>query len=250
MRNSGFYSVALYNRIQHKKQQTLVRIVSVFIIINSFCFKTDHIKKSSLFLIPTMARAIAKSPAKKATKKSAKKAVKSPAKKAVKKSSAARSGSNKERILHAIASRAVFGEEKCSRAMIMGLALITSAKSFSNILPDLKKRDGYVDYDANSIWLTEKGRNHVGPEALAVPENNDAMQAIIRSNTLNSKKAREIFDELLDSKWYTRDEIAAKMNMPKNKSFQNAVGSLSKIVDKKGGKIRLSDICFPCGRPE
>jgi len=185
------------------------------------------------------ARAVKKSPAKKAPKKPAKK----------KSFGAAPSGTNKERILKAIASRAALGEERSSRKTIMGMALITSEKSFANVIPDLKKRDGFVDYDAKWIWLTQTGRNHIGEDALAIPTDNGPMQDKIRSDMLKSKKAREIFDIMLDGHWYTRRELAEKMDQDYNKGFQNAVGSLSKIVGKDGDKIRLADICFPSGRP-
>lgn len=180
-------------------------------------------------------------------KPSIKKATKKPTtKKASKKPSAA--GSNKERTLQALASQFSFGHEKSPRNTIMTMAEIGSPKSFANMLPDLK-RDGLVEYDSKFIWLTEAGKDHVGEEALAAPKDNGPMQEKIRSGMLKGKKAREIFDFLLDGKWYTRQEIADKMGLPYNKGYQNAVGSLSKITEKQGGKIRLADMCFPAGRP-
>jgi len=129
----------------------------------------------------TRARAVKKSSGKKAPAK------KPPAKK--KSSGATPSGSNKERILKAIASRTALGEEKPSRKSIMGMAVITSEKSFANVIPDLKKRDGFVDYDAKSIWLTQAGRDHIGEEFLAVPTDNGPMQDKIRSDMLKGKKS-------------------------------------------------------------
>lgn len=183
-------------------------------------------------------------------KPSIKKATKKPATKKAskKKSGAIPKGSNKERTLQALASQFSFGHEKAPRNTIMTMAEIGSPKSFANMLPDLK-RDGLVEYDSKFIWLTDAGKDHVGEEALAAPKDNGPMQEKIRSGMLKGKKAREIFDFLLDGKWYTRQEIAEKMGQVYNKGFQNAVGSLSKIVERQGGKIRLADMCFPAGRP-
>lgn len=193
------------------------------------------------------AKAIKKAPAAKASKKPPSKQASASKKKP---SGAARAqGSNKERIVGALASQFAMGFDKPDRKTIMGLALITSAKSFANILPDLKKRDGLVDYDSKCIWLTDAGKDHVGEDALAVPTDNGPMQEKLRSTMLKSKKEREVFDFLTDGKWYTRQEIADSMGHAFNKSFQNAVGAVGKVCEKQGGKMRLKDMCFPAGRP-
>ena len=202
---------------------------------------------------PTRSCTSAKKAAKKPSIKtpSAKKAsIKKPsAKKPSKKpSGAAPKGSNKERTLQALASQFSFGHEKADRNAIITEAQIASPKSFANMLPDLK-REGLVDYDSKLIWLTEAGKDHVGEDALSAPKDNGPMQEKIRSGMLKGNKAKDIFDFLLDGKWYTRPEIAEEMGLEKNKSFANAVGSLSKITEKQGGKIRLVDMCFPAGRP-
>jgi len=58
--------------------------------------------------------------------------------------------------------------------MIMGLALITNKNSFNTTILNMKKKDHWVEYDKDSIWLTEDGKEYVGPSALAVPQTNDA----------------------------------------------------------------------------
>ena len=165
--------------------------------------------------------------------------------------STSRSGASYlDRIVHAIASRVAMGEERPCRKMIMGLALITSPRSFSTTLLNIKKKRGFVGYDRNSVWLTAAGRAYVGPASLAIPQSNDAMQDKIRENMVKGTRARKIYDLLLDGQWHTKAELAAMMNLENNKSFGTTVSSLSKIVERKGGKIRLVDMAFPCGRPE
>lgn len=197
-----------------------------------------------------MARANNKS----STKKSPIKTSKKPATKkapASKKSTARAPGdSNKDRILKAIASRMVFGEDQPSRTLIIQLAQIGSPKSFANTIATLKKKENLVMYDKDSIWLTEEGKNYVGEEAFAAPQSNDEMQDRVRE-TLKGGKPKKIFDFLLDGEWHTRDEIAEHLgDDPTKKGFKNSIGSLSKHVEKKEKSCRLLDYLFPAGRPE
>ena len=154
-----------------------------------------------------------------------------------------------DRILKAIASRAAFREEKPCRKMIMGLAGMANEKSFSTTILNMKNK-GLVEYDRTTIWLTEKGKQEVGEDALAVPQNNDAMQANLRENQVKGKVPRKIFDILLDGRAYGRAELAEMLEMEDNKSFGTYVSALSKVSERvEGKKIRLKDIAFPCGRP-
>ena len=154
-----------------------------------------------------------------------------------------------DRIVNAIASKHGLGDEKPTRKMIMGMALIINKGSFNTTILNLKKKYNRVDYDATSIWLTQEGRDYVGPDVMVVPKNNDGMQDKIRSEMIKGIKPRRIFDLMLDGGWYSRDELATAMKLPNNNSFGTYVSSLSKIVERKSGKIRLSDMVFPCGRP-
>ena len=111
------------------------------------------------------------------------------------------------------------------------------------------KNKGLVSYDTHTITLTDQGREQVGPEALEVPQNNDAMQKKLKED-IKSKRSREIFDLLIDGKAYSRGELADMLKMENNKSFGTYVSSLSKLTERiDGGKIRLKDIAFPVGRP-
>jgi len=110
------------------------------------------------------------------------------------------------------------------------------------------KNKRLVRYDTPTVWLTDLGLETVGPEAVRVPASNDAMQQKLKES-VKGKKPCEIYDILTNGKAYSRAELARMMNMDDNKSFGTYVSSLSKIVERQDGKIRLPDIAFPCGRP-
>lgn len=154
-----------------------------------------------------------------------------------------------DRIVCAIASRHSLGEEKPCRTLIRGLAAIINRKSFDTTIAAMKKKDRWVEYDKVSIWLTEEGKDYVGPKALAVPQTNDAMQDKIRTEVIKGRNPNKIFEFMLDGRWYSRAELAKAMELPDNKSFGTYISCLSKVVERKNGKIRLADMVFPVGRP-
>eukprot|EP00536_Pseudo-nitzschia_multiseries_P008122 jgi/Psemu1/197219/e_gw1.200.58.1 len=154
-----------------------------------------------------------------------------------------------DRIVLAIASRQALGEAKPLRDTIMGLALITNKNSFNTTISNIKKKDNWVEYDKDSIWLTEDGKDYVGPGALSVPQTNDAMQDKIRTEMVKGQKPRQIFDAMLDGGWHSREELAETLNLPNNNSFGTYISALRKVVTRDNKKIRLADFVFPCGRP-
>jgi hypothetical protein len=173
---------------------------------------------------------------------------KSPAKK-VKKKTVRSNIISVDRILQAIASRIAYGEKKPTRKMIMGMALMTNKKSFNTTILNIKKKYRRVDYDRDMIWLTQEGRDYVGPDVMSVPASNDAMQDKIRTEMIKGMKPRQIFDLMLYGGWHSRAELAIAMNLPDKKSFGTYISTLSKVVERQSGKIRLLDMVFPCGRP-
>eukprot|EP00532_Pseudo-nitzschia_australis_P016156 CAMPEP_0168251896 /NCGR_PEP_ID=MMETSP0141_2-20121125/3328_1 /TAXON_ID=44445 /ORGANISM="Pseudo-nitzschia australis, Strain 10249 10 AB" /LENGTH=192 /DNA_ID=CAMNT_0008188085 /DNA_START=21 /DNA_END=596 /DNA_ORIENTATION=- len=154
-----------------------------------------------------------------------------------------------DRIVLAIASLHALGESKPTRHLVMGLALILNKKSFSTTILNMKKKDNWVEYDKDSIWLTEEGKEYVGPDTLAVPQTNDAIHDKIRTDMIKGGKPRQIFDLMLDGRWYSRAELSEAMKCPDNKSFGTYISTLTNVVEREKGKIRLRDFAFPCGRP-
>ena len=152
------------------------------------------------------------------------------------------------RILKAIATQNAMGKEKADRTVVQKLVGMTSKKSYDTTLLNLKNKD-LVMYDTPTVWLTEHGLETVGPDAVAVPKNNDAMQDKLKEG-VKGKVPRQIFDILTNGNAYARAELAAMMEMDDNKSFGTYVSALSKVVERvEGKKIRLPDLAFPCGRP-
>jgi hypothetical protein len=155
-----------------------------------------------------------------------------------------------DRIINAIASRRAFGETKANRKLIMGLATMTNKKCFDTTILNMKKKKNWIDYDKETVWLTQEGEEHVSPDALAVPRNNDDMQEKIRMDMIKGgKRSREIFNLMLDGRYYTKADLAEAMEMENNKSFGTYMSALSQVSEREGGKIRLVDFVFPCGRP-
>jgi hypothetical protein len=149
-----------------------------------------------------------------------------------------------------LASRRGFGETKANRKLIMGLATMTNKKYFDTTILNMKKKNNWIDYDKETVWLTQEGEEHIGPDALAVPKNNDDMQEKIRMDMIKGgKRSREIFDLMLDGRYYTKADLAEAMGMENNKSFGTYISALSQVSEREGGKIRLVDFVFPRGRP-
>ena len=155
-----------------------------------------------------------------------------------------------DRIVNAVASRRAFGETKANRKLIMGLATILNKKSFDTTILIMKKKKNWIDYDKETVWLTKEGEEHVSPDALVAPKNNDDMQEKIRMDMLKGgKRPCGIFNLMLDGRYYTKADLAEAMGMENNKSFGTYMSTLSQVSEREGGKIRLVDFVFPCGRP-
>lgn len=153
------------------------------------------------------------------------------------------------RILQALVSQRAVGIVDADRGTIQGLAAMPNKKSFDTTLLNMKKKQGWVTYTTTTVTLTDAGIEEMGgAEAVAFPTNNTAMQDKLKEN-IKQKKSREIFDLLADGRAFTRTELADKMGMEDNKSFGTCISALSTVVEREGGKIRLKDIAFPCGRP-
>ena len=155
-----------------------------------------------------------------------------------------------KRIIEAIASQMIVGVERPSKKVIAGLAAITSKGSFNTTLLNMKKKGGLVEYDKDTVWLTEKGKKMLPSDALRMPQNNDGVQAKLKEQ-VKGKVPGLIFDILTDGNAYSREDIASKLGVLNNASLGTYISSLSKVSERVDGKkkIQLKDIAFPCGRP-
>lgn len=158
--------------------------------------------------------------------------------------------SAKTRILLAIASELALGKDEADKQRVFSLTGMTNKHTFDTNCSSMKKKGLIQDGEqsgSKALKLTKKGLEEVGPEAVARPKNNDAAQEKLKAQIKN-KKAHEIFDILVDGRAYSRDELAKKLGVEKNKTFSTYVSYLSKVVDKEGNKLKLKDVAFPCGR--
>jgi hypothetical protein len=168
-------------------------------------------------------------------------------------SSTTTKGPMKDRILLAIASQmALQGNtsDGVEKTLAMSAVGSTNQHSFDTICSALKK-SGLIGKVGTLLTLTEAGIEAVGgADAIKPPENNGEAQAMLREK-LKAGKAKQMFDKLADGNAYKREDLAKEVGMDAtSKSFGTYISSLSKMVDKvDGGKIRLKDVAFPCGRP-
>ncbi|CAB9518891.1 expressed unknown protein [Seminavis robusta] len=156
---------------------------------------------------------------------------------------------NIEKILQAVASLHALGQAKPCKKQAQAMAGIPDKKTFDTYCGTMKNKKGLIVYDKETIELTEKGREEVGPAALEVAATNDAMHDKIKEQ-LKNKRSREIFEILADGRAWSKDELADKMGIENNKSFGTYLSALSKYTEKtKDGKYALKDEVFPFGRP-
>jgi hypothetical protein len=155
-----------------------------------------------------------------------------------------------DHVVEAIASQMIMGIDRPPQKVVQGLAGMSSTGSFNTTLLNMKKKTGAVDYDSNTVWLTEKGKKMLPADAFRKPQTNDKMLKKLKEQ-VDGTKPKEIFDVLTDGKAYTRQELADKLQVQNNNSFGTYISKLSKVAERVDGKkkIRLPDVAFPCGRP-
>jgi len=157
---------------------------------------------------------------------------------------------NADRIVDALALFIKLGKSKPSRSKVMGVALMTNASSFATTISSIKNKTGHIDFNGNSIWLTEIGRDFVRDRKVRLPWKNDGIQQVIRSDLIKGLRPRQIFDVMLDGQWHSRAELAKATGLPENTSFRTYISSLYKVTERKpNGSIRLFEFAFPFGRP-
>lgn len=161
----------------------------------------------------------------------------------------AKKQSMKDRILHAIACQHALGKESVDKTLVINLCTVTNRHTFDTTCAAMKKTQLIEYVDSGQMKLTQQGLELAG-DAAKPPENNDAAQEMLKEK-LAVSKSKEMFDVLADGRAYSRAEIASAVGMDVNaKTFKTYISYLSKLVEKvDGGKIRLMDIAFPCGRP-
>ena len=123
---------------------------------------------------------------------------------------------------------------------------------------------GYVDYDRTTVTITATGLEAAKKEAKnnghdlddGLDLTNESTQDRIKETYKLSGAKAKIYDLLLDGKAHPREDIMAAIACTNKDSFRVFIGSLSTngLVEQfnqgKKKMLKLSDLCFPFGRPE
>lgn len=132
-------------------------------------------------------------------------------------------------------------------------------KSLSTTLLNLKKNDGYVEYDTETVWLTEKGlktaKDKYGEKAEKAVDTESVHQTLIDMHKITGSK-RKIFD-LLKERPMTDEELMKSIGCNNKKSFGTYTSALNsaKITESTmDGTVKtfqlVESTCFPFGRPK
>ena len=120
--------------------------------------------------------------------------------------------------------------------------------TFHNRLTPLKN-DGYITFVSGDVSITEKGFE-VAPEVEPIAPTNEKAQEQFKSKL--KKMAVRIFDHLTDGREYGKKELAETLKVAYNSTFHNAMTQLIKegaAVYPTKGSVKLTEDCFPEGRP-
>lgn len=157
-----------------------------------------------------------------------------------------------EKILQAIGKLRVIGTEQPTRDQVQKFSGNTKTKAgFDKNLGNLKKK-GFVEYpDGKTVALTDQGVEYVG-EVDPSDLSNEAIQNEMKE--MIPAKARDIFDALLDGKEHDRKKLAEQLKYDMNKlsGYQKNISQMRTLgfVDYPSKTtIKLTDSCFPLGRP-
>ena len=152
-----------------------------------------------------------------------------------------------QRILNLVLSlETKYRNPSVDRAMIISMAGI-KATTFPVTLSNLKKQ-GLIEYDKTSIRLTTKGREKA--TVVDIPDNESIQQELKAKHKLGGKQGK-LFDMLLDGESHDRAHVAESVGYTNKATFAVALSNMKKmgIIEYDKHTIKLTDICFPFGRP-
>jgi hypothetical protein len=130
--------------------------------------------------------------------------------------------------------------------------------TFRNACAMLKKMNLIECPCASSIRINAHGLRLANDLSDGTPARlnttNESIQDDIKTTLLQkNKKAMQMFELMVDGRDYNKRELATTVGCPTcNSTFRNAMAFLKtrNLVDyPDAGSIRLSDMCFPFGRP-
>ena len=138
-------------------------------------------------------------------------------------------------------------ESNAPRQKVMSASGVKSS-TFPVTISGMKKK-GLIEYDKEFIRLTEEGRAQANPAA--VPIDNKTAQDEIREKHKVGGKAALLFDILVDGCTHDRAEIQTAIGCDNKATFSVMICNLKKkeIIEYDKTTIRMTDLCFPLGRP-
>jgi hypothetical protein len=178
------------------------------------------------------------------------------AKKVVSRRNAGSKGSTgTQRILDATLSyemRSKDDEVDVPREFVASMSGLKAA-TFPVTISGLKKK-GLIEYDANTIRLTDLGRSRAKydvNESVAT-DNTATLADIKKKHRLQGGMAGRLFDLLQDGRICDRAAAAKEIGCENKGTLAVMLCNLKKngVIDYDRKTIKLADMCFPFGRPE
>lgn len=151
------------------------------------------------------------------------------------------------------------GTDKPSRKLLSQLSRYPE-HSLSTTLLNIKKKDGHVDYDKDSAWLTETGwqaaQDKFGDQIISegLMDNSATHESLKSMHNLTGSKLK-IFDNLTDGSAKSYEELMELIGCTNPKSFGTYASALKSaglaetVTENGTKKLQLVDTCFPFGRP-
>lgn len=164
----------------------------------------------------------------------------------------------------------VFGKADGEEILIEKKKLMTLSgypgveKAWGNILTKVKNKDKLIVYKGKFVGLTEKGQE-IAAQAKPRFSSNEEVQEHLKETRLTKggNVVKQVYDWLCDGQTRTYDEIAEHLSDLNQKTYDPAAKSFGNILTFMRGKtglmenvgassekkVRLTDTCFPEGRP-
>lgn len=161
----------------------------------------------------------------------------------------AKNSSGKQRILDCILAIEMQQKHHCSVPR-KAIAACSGVKSNTFVVTlSMLKKQGLIEYDTDSIRLTDKGRDKANP--CAVPLDNSLAQENMKLRNKLGGKALLMFEALLDGHVHDRVALAKKIGCTNKATLSVMLSNLKKkgVLVYDCTTIQLSDACFPFGRP-
>jgi len=148
---------------------------------------------------------------------------------------------------YAFSIETLTGNKNVPRKQIASLSGVKS-NTFPVTISGMKKK-GLIEYDKESIWLTDKGRSNANP--VDTPVDNSSTQADIKKKYKIGGKAALLFDACTDGRVHDRAALAASVGCTNKATLAVMLCNMKKtgIIDYDRTTVQLTDLCFPFGRP-